>query len=91
MWDTRFIYTPYDIMKKKGITDSERLLFGMVHGYPDGEFHCSNEYLAEFFHVSERTIQTRISNLINNKMLFRKDIYGPDGQIGRILTVNTKY
>jgi hypothetical protein len=62
--DFKGIWIPKDIWESNQLSIMEKVLFVEIHSL-DNERGCyaSNRYFSEFFHVSERQIQTHIANL----------------------------
>jgi hypothetical protein len=62
--DFKGIWIPKEIWESENLSIMEKVLFVEIHSL-DNERGCyaSNRYFAEFFHVSERQIQTHIANL----------------------------
>ena len=62
--DFKGIWIPKEIWESENLSIMEKVLFVEIHSL-DNERGCyaSNRYFSEFFHVSERQIQTHIANL----------------------------
>jgi len=62
--DFKGIWIPKEIWESNQLSIMEKVLFVEIHSL-DNERGCyaSNRYFSEFFHVSERQIQTHIANL----------------------------
>lgn len=62
--DFKGIWIPKEIWESEQLSIMEKVLFVEIHSL-DNERGCyaSNRYFSEFFHVSERQIQTHIANL----------------------------
>ena len=60
------IHVPREIWENKELTMAERCIFAQVHYLDNPKTHCyaSNEYFAEYFQVSERTVSRAITHLI---------------------------
>lgn len=60
------IHVPREIWENRELTIAERCIFAQIHYLDNPKTHCyaSNEYFAEYFQISERTISRAIAHLI---------------------------
>jgi hypothetical protein len=73
---------PADVRYDKNLTDKEKLLYGEITALSNQEGYCwaSNEYFANLYGSSTRTIRSSITKLEENGYLRRQLIYKKDSK-----------
>ena len=73
---------PADVRYDKNLTDKEKLLYGEITALSNQEGYCwaSNEYFANLYGSSTRTIRSSITKLEENGYLKRQLIYKKDSK-----------
>ncbi len=81
----QFINIPYSIMRDEKLSQTQKMIYGMVRGYMDSGsiFYASNKYISEIVMVKERSVSHAIAYLVEHKYLA---VYNPKGR-GRSLVI----
>jgi hypothetical protein len=86
---------PANVRYDKNLSDKEKLLYAEITALCNKEGHCwaGNQYFADLYNVSTRTIIRAINNLVLRKYLTSKLVYEPNSKEvqKRILSVNKDY
>lgn len=74
-----FAIIPANIRYSKELTDKEKLLYGEITALTNTKGYCfaTNNYFAQLYDVSKKTISRAISNLEKNKFVEIHTIYNP--------------
>ncbi|MCR5187935.1 MAG: helix-turn-helix domain-containing protein [Treponema sp.] len=89
----KFVIVPDFILDDINISSGEKLLFGDIASHSKQEGYCwgSNEYFAEKYHVSTRTITRWIADLEKRKLIISEMLYQKDSKkvSERRIVINT--
>ena len=85
---------PAQVRYDKDLTDKEKLLYAEITALCNKEGHCwaGNQYFADLYNVSTRTIIRSINNLVLKKYLDSRLIYKPNSKEvqKRILSIKSE-
>ena len=88
--DTKYINIPYQIMYNKKLTDKEKMIYGLINGFWEGQFIASNEWIAKLLNTTPRTVQKLVTSLCNHKLISRRIVLKNGKVVGRQLIINKK-
>ena len=86
-FEDKYIHIPYPILRRKGLSDKAKMIYGLVQGFWDGDFHATANTISSIMGCSKRSVQRATAELVEAKLVFNKKVI-EDGQTkGRILTI----
>lgn len=88
--DSRYINIPYSILRNRRLSDKEKMLYGYIAGFFDGECVASNEYIGTIIGGSKRTIQRCLKSLIEKGFITKRLVFDNGVCIGRILRIRQR-
>ena len=87
MEEQKYINIPYNILRRRDLSNNAKLLYGLVQGFWAGDFQASNEWIGKTLGISSRSAQRAVKELKQQKVILSQIIVENGAVKGRKITL----